>query len=122
MASKKARVPAADDTANRNPIVDSWKKSHDNAIHSFVQLITSVAGRPDVFCTRLDRHPTDVWASRTQFLDRARPTLRASHDPDILLEMQPEPVAVQGANNPLLYSTDSTGHPPAALPSREDLR
>jgi hypothetical protein len=63
MAFRSVQVPAAAETANRDPIVDFWKKSHDNAIHSFVQVIASLAGCSGVFSARLDRHRPGVWAA-----------------------------------------------------------
>jgi hypothetical protein len=119
MAFRNVQVPAAAQTANRNPIVDSSNKSHDNSVHTFVQAITSVAGRPDALSARLDRHPTGVWA---QFLDRPRPPFRASHDLDILLEMPPELIVEEGIRKPPLYIRGSTCRAPAALPTREEHR
>jgi hypothetical protein len=66
MVFRSVQVPAAAQTANRNPIVDSWKKSHGNATHFLIQLIATVTGGPRVFLDRLDRHPKDVFASRAQ--------------------------------------------------------
>jgi hypothetical protein len=120
MAFRNVRVPTDADRANRNPIVDSWNKSHDYAVRSFVQVIASAAGRPGVFSARRDRGPTGVWASCAQF--RRRPPFGAGHDLGIVLEMPPTLIVVGSNSNPLLYSTGSTNCVPAALPTREDLR
>lgn len=122
MAFRNVQVPAAAETANRNPIVNSWNKSYDNAVRSFVQVIASVAGPCGVLSARLDRHPTDVWASRAQFPDRAHPPFEAGHDLDMVLEMPPKLIVVGSNSNPLLHSTGPTSRVPAALPTREDLR
>jgi hypothetical protein len=120
MVFRSVQVPAAAHTANRNPIVDSWNKSHDNAVHSFVQAITSVAALPGVFSARRELHPTG--ASGTQFLDRARPPIAASHDRDILREMPPKLIVEEGNRKPLLYIRSSTCLGPAALLTREEVR
>jgi hypothetical protein len=114
MAFRNVQVPAAAETANRNPIVDSRNKSNDNAVHSFIQAIASLAGCAGAFSARLDRCPTGVLASRAQFLDRARPPFEARHDLDIVLEMPPELTVVGSNSNPLLHSTSSTSRTIAA--------
>jgi hypothetical protein len=116
MAFRNARVPAAAETANRNPIVDSWNKSHDNAVHSFVQAITSVVALP----ARRGLHPGG--ASGTQFLDRARRPIAASHARDILREMPLKLIVEEGFRKPLLYIRCSTCCVPAALLTREEVR
>jgi hypothetical protein len=118
MAYRSVRVPAAAETANRNPIVDSWNKSHDNALHSFVQGIASVAGRPGVFSARRDLPP----ASGAQFLDRARRPVAASHDPDILQEMPPKLTVEEGICKPLPCGMGSRRRVPPALSLKEALR
>jgi hypothetical protein len=122
MAFRNVQVPAAAETANRNPIVDSWNKSHDNAVHSFVQAITNVAGRPGSLSARLDRHPIGAWARRAQSRDRAGPPVRANHDPDLLLEMPLTLFVEEGNSKPLLYGTTSKSRAPAALCPGEALR
>jgi hypothetical protein len=117
MASKKARVPAADDTANRNPIVDSWKKSHDNAIHSFVQLITTATGRSLLFCGRLDRLPAGICATCAP-LSGAHGPMGASH---LLLETLPQ-LIVEENTRKSLYRSVPPSHVPARLPAKEELR
>jgi hypothetical protein len=120
MAFRSVQVPAAAETANRNPIVDSWNKSHDNAVHSFVQAITNAAGRPGSSSARLDRHPTGAWASRAQFPHRADAPVGANHYLDPLLEMQPTLIVEEGTSNPLLRGSKSPV--PAALSLGEALR
>jgi hypothetical protein len=121
MAFRSVQVPAAAEIANRNPIVDFWKK-YDNAVHSFVQVIASVAGRPGAFSARLDRDPTRVWANRAQFLDRARQPFGAGQDLHILLAMPPTLIVEESTRKPLLDGTSSTSSVPAALPLREAVR
>jgi hypothetical protein len=120
MAFRNVRVPVAAETANQNPIVDFWKKSHDNATHTFVQAIPSVAGRPGVFSARRNRHLTG--ASGAQFSERTRRPIAASHDRDMLQEVPPKLIAEEGIGKPLLYIRGSTCRAPAALPTREELR
>src|ERR1700683_3734822 len=98
MAFRSVQVPAAAHTANRNPIVDSSNKSHDNAVHSLVQVITSVAGRLGILAARRDRNSTGIWASRA-LLDRARP-IGTSQSPGIVLEM-PRELIVRSIRKPL---------------------
>ncbi len=111
MAFRNVRVPAAAETANQNPIVDFWKKSHDNAIYSFVQVITSLAGRPGAFFAQRDRHLAG--ASGAQFLDRTRRPIAAGNDPDILQEMPPKLIVVGSNCNPVLHNAGSTSRVPA---------